>query len=256
MPKPREGDWFAVPLASSLYVLGLVARAPKRGQTLFGYFFGPLQTQIPQPESLVVYRPSDALRACRFRDDALRSARWPIIASVSDWDRTAWPMPDFHVPFTHEVTGESWAVTYSEDNPDRSIRRRRISFEEEADYPQDGVFPPSHLEYELARMLGVRGVEEETEVIAVVEEGVRHFLLIPSDAVERVRWELHALGFDEVAVIDERDDTADVEAFQRGSLADLRSSVDETEERLTALAREVGGDYEGLEWALGDTRGG
>jgi hypothetical protein len=42
----------------------------------------------------------------------------------------------------------------------------------------------------------------------------------------------------------------DVAIFQPGGIAVLRSGIDEIEAKLGAVARSVGGEYDGLEWTL------
>jgi hypothetical protein len=246
---PREGQWFAVPIASDEYAVGLVARAQRRGDTLFGYFFGPLRREPAKLEETSQYKAADAVLIARFRHDALVSGQWPLIASATDWNRSEWPMPEFHVPFTYEATGESWAVMYADDDPDRSVRRRRISVEEEADYPADGELAPAHVERMLAEELGAYRVQEETDAKdGIYEEGVRHFLLIPRSATREIRRQLTELGLEDVEVLDERNGLVDVVVVQRGVA--LRESIDEMETRLTAIAQSVGGQYDGLEWAV------
>jgi hypothetical protein len=66
----REGDWFAFPLGDAGYAVGLIARAPKRGDVLFGYFFGPLRSELPSAMDVESLTPSDAVLLLRFFDEA------------------------------------------------------------------------------------------------------------------------------------------------------------------------------------------
>lgn len=252
VPRRREGDWFAIPLAASGYAVGLVARAPRRGDTLFGYFFGPIRSDLPPAEELRAYARGDAICVARFEDDALVDGRWPILVSPDNWQRSAWPMPEFHMPLMQELAGESVAVRYSEDDPDLFVGQRPISREEEADYPPDeGVFPPEHLEHYLGELLGAPSVALGTEGRTMaVEEGVRHFLIVPSEAVGQLKRELAALGFDDVEIVEREDGMTDLSPFQGGSIDTLLAAADDMEAQLTALAHSVGGEYDGREWAL------
>ena len=118
------------------------------------------------------------------------------------------------------------------------MSRRRISVEEEADYPADGVLSPAHVEHVLAEKLGASRVDEETDATdAVDEEGVRHFLLIPRSATDEIRRQLTELGLEEVEVLEERHGLVDVVAVQRGEIDALRAGVDEMETSLTAIAQ-------------------
>ncbi len=102
----------------------------------------------------------------------------------------------------------------------------------------------------MADAVGVQLPDDE-ELEVAVEEGVRHFLLIPEQAVAAVIRELRGLALGEVEVLDEHlGGITDVELIQHGSVADLQASADEVEATLTALAERHGGEYDGREWAL------
>ena len=100
MAGPREGQWFAVPIGTGEYAVGVVARAQRRGDTLLGYFFGPVRHELAKPEEIGDYEAADSVLIARFRHDALVSGRWPLIDSATEWERSEWPMPEFHVPFS------------------------------------------------------------------------------------------------------------------------------------------------------------
>jgi hypothetical protein len=251
----REGDWFAVPLVAGGYAAGLVARAPRRGDTLFGYFFGPIQSKLPEQSDVAVYRPEDAIRMARFLDQPLVSGRWPIIAATDVWDRTAWPMPEFYVPDSEVFVGEPLVVAFAEDNPSRFVHQRTISSEETSRYPPDeGVYPAGHLEHLVGEWLGSPRVEDDaaSTLFALREAGVRHFLVVPLDALEQTRGQLINLGFDDVDVIYQKDGQQEnrvwVTALQRGEDAALQATLDATEARLTEIAKAAGGVYDGPEW--------
>jgi hypothetical protein len=80
---------------------------------------------------------------------------------------------------------------------------------------------------------------------------VRHFLLVPEQAVDSVVRELRELALGEVEVLDEHlGGIADIEVLQPGRAGDLQASADEVEAKLTTLAERHGGEYDGREWAL------
>jgi hypothetical protein len=135
----REGDWFAVPLGGAGYAVGLVARAPKRSDVLFGYFFGPLRSELPSADADVArLTPDDAVLVTRFLDRAVESEAWPTFASTQDRRRDAWPMPEFFMNLMAEVTGEYVVSRYSEDNPGTWLGDRTLaSAVEAASYPVD-----------------------------------------------------------------------------------------------------------------------
>ena len=255
-PRRNEGDWFAIPLAAGGYAVGLVARAPRRGHTLFGYFFGPIRPSQPGQADVAAYRPDDAIRVCRFLDYPLVTGRWPIIARTEEWDRLAWPMLEFHVPDSEELLGEAVVVAFADDNPGRFVSQRAIPASEASRYPpEDGVFPGGHLEHNVGEWLGAAHIEDEAASMyfALRERGVRHFLIIPNDRIEEARRRLIELGLDEVEVIDREEQDEDnrvwMTARQREGSGGVASSLAAMEESLTRVAHIVGGVYDGPEWS-------
>lgn len=120
MPLPyEEGTWFAVPLRSSGYGLGVVARATKRGKVLLGYFFGPRRDVEPTLGAASSLRAADAVLVVRFGDLYLIDKSWPIIGCLPTWRREEWPMPSF--VRRDELSGKAWRVEYADDNPNEVI---------------------------------------------------------------------------------------------------------------------------------------
>lgn len=119
---PREGHFFLLPVEPGQYGVGLVARVPRRGGILLGYFFGPRRTRPPESAWLESRNPSQAVCVTRFRDKALFQGLWPLLHHWQNFDRRLWPVPAFH-RFDGSVTlspGASavtdWRVEYGDDN--------------------------------------------------------------------------------------------------------------------------------------------
>jgi len=118
----KEGQFFLLPIDRGLYAVGLVARVPRRGGVLLGYFFGPRRSHAPDADWLNARRPEQAALACRFRDTALNFGEWQLLGSLPGFERSAWPVPAFHrfdgsvthVPGNDAV--QNWRVEYSDDN--------------------------------------------------------------------------------------------------------------------------------------------
>jgi len=118
----REGQFFLLPLDSSQYAVGLVARAPRRGGVLLGYFFGPRRIAEPSRDWLNSRLPSHAVFACRFKDTSLFRSEWRQLDVLSTFKRADWPVPAFHrfegsvtyIPGGSSVT--DWRVEYNDDN--------------------------------------------------------------------------------------------------------------------------------------------
>ncbi|MCX7057479.1 MAG: Imm26 family immunity protein [Proteobacteria bacterium] len=118
----REGQFFLLPLERSQYAVGLVARAPRRGGVLLGYFFGPRRIAEPSRDWLNSRLPLHAVFVCRFKDTSLFRSEWRQLDALSAFKRADWPVPAFHrfegsvtyIPGGSSVT--DWRVEYNDDN--------------------------------------------------------------------------------------------------------------------------------------------
>jgi hypothetical protein len=145
----QEGDWFAIPLQSSGYGLGLIARGSKKTKVLFGFFFGPKRDNMPIAKDILNLSVNDAVWYCKFGDLWLFKGRWPIIFSANEWDRKKWPMPDFL-----RVEGEDgpvWRVTYNENNPAEIISEVRV--DKFSNIERSSVFGADAVEVRLSKIL-------------------------------------------------------------------------------------------------------
>lgn len=106
----KEGDWYAVPLQTGGYCLGVVARADGRGRVL-GYFFGPPRTQVPTQEDTQGLWADDAKLIAMFGDLGLLRGEWPIVGPSADWERGCWPVPAFA---RTNLMGQSCRVVYDD----------------------------------------------------------------------------------------------------------------------------------------------
>jgi hypothetical protein len=110
----REGDWFVVPLRRGGQALGLVARRPKRGTVILGYFFGPARRRLPTPEELGNVRAEHVQLVCRLKDTPVHRGGWRVIGHHGHWRRKDWPMPAF---FRREgLSGRGIRIEYDGDN--------------------------------------------------------------------------------------------------------------------------------------------
>ena len=118
----REGDWFTISLRRGGYALGLVARRPRRGTVILGYFFGPARKAPPKPEELAAVRAEHVQLVCRVKDRALHRGVWQIVGHHPHWRRKDWPMPAF---FRREgLSGRGIRTEYDGDDlttPSREV---------------------------------------------------------------------------------------------------------------------------------------
>ena len=148
--RPREGDWFAVPLRNGGWGVGVVARANPKG-VLFGYFFRPRRTSVPDVVDLGGLTTSDAELVGRFGHLGLRDGTWPLLGRLGQWDREAWPMPPF-VRY-EELTGRSFRVVYDDDDPDKVLREELVPPGTAEQGPKDGLMGAGFVEKVLTSLL-------------------------------------------------------------------------------------------------------
>ncbi len=132
----REGDWFGIPLRRGGYAVGLVARRPRRGTVMLGYFFGPARKALPTEEGLAAIRAEQAQLVCRLKDTPLHRGVWPVVGRCARWRRKDWPMPAF---FRREgLSGRGIRVEYDSDNLTTPARETPASVPD-ATLPEDVV---------------------------------------------------------------------------------------------------------------------
>ena len=145
-----EGDWFAVPLRSDGFALGLIARANPRG-VLLGYFFGPQRQEQPRLVDSTGLAPDQAVLVGKFGDLGIRGGSWPLLGRAPDWDRSAWPTPTF-VRY-EELTGRTFHVRYDDADPNRLIGESRVEPGLAEQGPTDGLMGAGFVELRLTRLL-------------------------------------------------------------------------------------------------------
>lgn len=148
----QEGDWFAVPLRSDGYAVGVVARITKSyAGGIVGYFFGPKRDAIPSLDEMKLLRPEQALWKYNFGDLSLLEGKWPIIGKLPDWERSEWPVPLF---VRHDsLSGNAWVVEYDDDDPDQIISEMPVNFEDVRDLPRAGSAGAGAVEIVLTKLL-------------------------------------------------------------------------------------------------------
>lgn len=131
----REGSWFAVPLRTGGYALGVVGRMAPRGRIILAYLFGTKYTEIPEAATVKTLQPSHAIKRLRVGDLGLVNGEWPVFGESEGWRRSDWPMP----PFVRrdDLSKRAWRVSYSDSDPSKLIAEEVVPFHvtglEEAD---------------------------------------------------------------------------------------------------------------------------
>ena len=146
----KEGDWFAVPLRSTGYAIGLIARTNCKGIGI-GYFFGPKSDSVPSLGLANAKAPSDALLVAKFGDLGLLEGRWKVLGRLQSWKRQDWPIPVF--VRTDLISGVYHKVVYSEDNLLTEIELLPCSAKEASELPKDGTSGDGAVELKLTKLL-------------------------------------------------------------------------------------------------------
>lgn len=146
----KTGDWFAVPLRTGGFAVGIIANANRRAGILFGYFFGPKRRALPRLDELRALTPKDAVLLAQFGDLGLIKGEWPIVGSV-DAGEQDWPMP----PLVRRdaMTGRPQLVTYRVDDPTLEADVRGCRDDECEGLPEDGVYGYGAVETKLTNVL-------------------------------------------------------------------------------------------------------
>ncbi|MBM3240185.1 hypothetical protein FJZ31_28200 [Candidatus Poribacteria bacterium] len=155
----KEGDWFGVPLEDGGYAVGLIARSRRGGKALFGYFFGPRRSRLPNLNDIRDLTMADAILIGRFGDLGLYTGEWPIIGHSEPWDRNAWPMlPLIRVD---EFSKKAWKVEYSEDDPSLIVQETPCDAKEAYRFPRDRAMGSGAVELRLMKLFSSSSQKEE-----------------------------------------------------------------------------------------------
>jgi len=145
-----EGDWFAVPVRTDGFALGIIARANPKG-VLLGYLFGPIHHDRPILADSTGLLPDQAVLVGRFGHLGIRGGSWPLLGQAPGWDRSAWPTPTF-VRY-EELTGRTFHVRYDDADPARMIGETLVQPGLAQQGPMDGLMGAGFVELRLTSLL-------------------------------------------------------------------------------------------------------
>ena len=123
----REGSWFAVPLRTGGYALGVVARMAPEGRIIVAYFFGRKYKEIPRTDVLKALEPVHAIKRLRLGDLGLVNGDWLIVGESEPWRRGDWPLPQF--VRRDDLSKRAWRVSYSDSDPSKLIAEEGVPFD-------------------------------------------------------------------------------------------------------------------------------
>jgi hypothetical protein len=138
------------------WAAAILARSPRTGKVLFGYFFSKRYEQPPATETLSGFTPSDAILIRMFGDLGLLNGRWKVIGHSENWSRDRWPMP----AFVHydAVSGKPYKREYSDDGENRFAREMPCDDATAKSLPKDGLSGAESLETSLQMALDKHGL--------------------------------------------------------------------------------------------------
>ncbi len=152
--KYDEGQWFAVPLRTGGYGLGIIVRGNYKTKICLGYFFGPKFSRLPNNKDIDEKKSEDAVLITWFGDLGMINKRWPLIDSSRPFSRAQWPMPKFgrQIPLLPE---KGYIVEYEEnrDGKWKVLREIPIDVKEIAGLPEDIIRMGGSVEITLTKLL-------------------------------------------------------------------------------------------------------
>ena len=151
-PPYSEGDFFAVPLKTGGYGIGIVVVTGPRG-TAVGRFFGTTRDSVPTLNELKHLTEGDSIHVEHFRDEGLQDGSWKIIGQHPSWDSYDWPIPKFgwFQPFTDKSGGRAFEMELDENL--RTFRQKEVSIEHFRTLPYEGVVPAKAAEITVTLVL-------------------------------------------------------------------------------------------------------
>jgi Immunity protein 26 len=144
-----EGTWFAIPLRSKGFAVGVVARASPGGGVILAYFFKKVWDHPPQFEEVNGFKPDDAVRILRVGDLGFLDGTWPVLGRDPDWNRGSWTIP--HFVRKDDISRKAWIVVYSDHDPNRVESETRASYD--VNLERDSMFGAGAAEIDLTRIL-------------------------------------------------------------------------------------------------------
>ncbi|WP_376707029.1 Imm26 family immunity protein [Bradyrhizobium agreste] len=140
-----------MPLRHGGFARGVVARMPRRGRVVLGYFFGP-RLETPASATLDDLHPNLAVARIRFGDLGLIQGRWLVIGKMPNWHRADWPIPDF--VRRDPISRKAWLVRYHE--PLRSVSEPLSDYDDLQLLESDGLYGAGAAEAKISKLLALQ----------------------------------------------------------------------------------------------------
>lgn len=147
----HEGSWFAVPLRTSGYAVGVVARMAPKGKVILVYLFGPRRDSVPTVADVAHLQPNEASKCIKIGDLGLINGKWPIIGDSQDWEKQVWPMPSF--VRRDDLSKRAWRSIYSDTDPSKLEREEPVPYDI-TELEESGLYGFGAVELLMTKLLG------------------------------------------------------------------------------------------------------
>jgi Immunity protein 26 len=148
--KYQEGDIIAVPLQTSGYATGLVARTNSKG-VAFGYFFGPKLNEVSELTLSRKLQPESAILIYKFGDTSVDGKGWPIIGRYPEFSKEVWRLPFLY----RQAMGDSYYSVCEYNDKLDCMREWKVDLDDPIikEMLPDGLLGPVLLQIKLTRLL-------------------------------------------------------------------------------------------------------
>lgn len=132
-----EGDFFAVPLKTGGYGIGIAVCLGPRGSVV-ARFFAPVRDSVPELSEIEHFTENDSVYVEHFSGEALQDGSWQIIGKLPDWDSYEWPIPKFgwFQPFSDKPGGRAFEMELDENL--KTFRQKEVSISHFETLPYEG----------------------------------------------------------------------------------------------------------------------
>ena len=238
----REGDWVWIPVGrSGLNAVGRIGRVAPIGGGILFYGFGPARRTVPTPNDLNELKPATAVLIRMCGDLGILNHEWKVIPYTGFFDRREWRMP--HFGQRSDPGSPGIRVEYPEDAPNTEPLMYRVTYDEARALPDDGLDGYRLVEERMADALHVRWSDPEPGGGPMLAQ---HFVYFPSERIAKSAAEQMRRAIPGASTEIRESDNSWLVLLTH-SLAPGPISFEEIGDRLTRIAAQRHGDYDGWE---------
>lgn len=134
----KEGDFFAVPLNTGGYGIGIAVCLDAKGGVV-GRFFDGIHETPPPLIDLIELTEDDSVHVEHFHHLGLIDGSWIVIGQHPTWDSYDWPIPKFgwFQPFEVKPGGRAYEMELDESL--KTVRQKEVSIEHFETLPYENV---------------------------------------------------------------------------------------------------------------------